>query len=356
MRLTGLLTAMLIAAPAAAAEKFSLTVYHFNVQYVQGGLIGFPDGQSENPVFDMNDAQVQDQIIKQSFEPLLDIYLKHPSWGADFEMQGYMLDVIRERHPDVLVKMKQLAQNGKVDFDSFHWADQLWVAYPRLDQERSYELVKKSFEAAGLPLSTTVWSQEGQFAMGQERFMRERGLKTAVVPRNLFKWTQGEPASAPLYQMSSAGDIKAVVTTGASSDKVETVWAFVDDGELAVTYSVDSNGKKQTSTPYLGKNFLKTDVGVTGWEKDLVNLENAGYQHSSVSHYVQRAAELGETAQPLPQIVDGTWQPNDTWNVYRWMGGAGLFHNFGAEADNAVLTGNVKARKRVVEFLTSRLT
>ncbi len=58
---------------AQEPEKFSLTMFHFNVQYVAGGLKGFPSGSDNNPTFDLDDAQVQDLIIKESFEPVLDV-------------------------------------------------------------------------------------------------------------------------------------------------------------------------------------------------------------------------------------------------------------------------------------------
>ena len=82
-------------------EKFSLSMYHFNLQYVAGGLTGIID----NPDMEYNEEEIEDLIITESFTPILDVLLDHPTWGFDLEMQGYMLEVISVRHPNVLQKM-----------------------------------------------------------------------------------------------------------------------------------------------------------------------------------------------------------------------------------------------------------
>lgn len=334
MRLAPLVL-VLAASTAGAAERFAMTVYHFNIQYVAGGVQGWPDGTNTDPTFAMDEAATEDAIIVESFEPLLDIYLRHPTWGGDFELQGMMLDVLRARHPAVLAKLKTLTDRQQISVDSFHWSDQLWVAYPRRDQEKSFELVQRSFQAAGIPLGSSVWTQEGQFGPGLARFMKERGLKTAVLPRNLFKWLHPGVAIAPLYRF---GDVHCVVTDGANDGTVQTTWAFVDDGELAVT------GDKN---PYFGTAFKRDPVKEAEFEQRLVDMERDGWKHSTVEAYAARAKELAIETPELPRTVDGTWQPKNTANVGLWMGIAGLLNGIGAEADNEVLRTNAIAGREV---------
>lgn len=345
MRLLAALALLLAAAPAGAVERFSMAVYHFNIQYVAGGLKGFPDGNSTDPQFDLDEAQVEDAIIVESLEPLLDIYLRHPTWGADFELQGYMLDVMRARHPAVLAKLKTLVDRSQVAADSFHWSDQLWTAYPRRDQEVSFDLTKASFAAASLPLGKAVWTQEGQFGPGLPRFMKERGLEVAILPRNLLKWLHGDGPRSPLYRL---GDVLAVTTTGASDGKVETTWSFVDDGELAVT------GDKN---PYVGIHFKYKPSKGAEFEARLAEQESGGWKLVTVEAFARRAVELGVEQVPLPRTVDGTWQPKDTRNVGRWMGDAGLWNGIDGEADNLVLTTNARVGRlvRTAESLLAAL-
>src|SRR4051812_39200200 len=82
------------------AGKFGLSLYHWNVQYVLGS------------------RETEDALVLQSFEPIVDLYLKHPTWKVTFEMQGYMVEVMAERHPGVLKKLKVLVDNGQVELVS----------------------------------------------------------------------------------------------------------------------------------------------------------------------------------------------------------------------------------------------
>ena len=103
------------AAPAARAEtkRYSLSMMHFNVQYVAGGLFGF--FSTPNPVLDLSAEEVEDSIVTQSLAPTLDLFVAHPTWGLDVEMQGYFLDVLAARHPAVLDELRALAKSGQVE-------------------------------------------------------------------------------------------------------------------------------------------------------------------------------------------------------------------------------------------------
>ena len=60
----------------AASLKFALSMMHFNVQYVAGGLKGF--FSTPDPTIDLDAEQVEDAIVREGFEPVLDIFLAHP--------------------------------------------------------------------------------------------------------------------------------------------------------------------------------------------------------------------------------------------------------------------------------------
>ncbi len=337
-----LLTLTALARPATAVEKFDLAVYHFNIQYVQGGLKGWPDGTNADPSFDLNDQQVMDRLIDQSFEPLLDMYARHPTWGADIELQGYLLEVMQHDRSKVLAKLKALADAGRVSVDSFHYADQFWLAFPTRDEEESYDLTLDAFSATGIPHGTTVFTQEGQWGPAMAPFMKARGLSTALLPTNLFGWVYPNDPGKPLYRF---GDVYCVLTRGTSDGEVQTQWTFADDGEKAMTGGTD---------PYLGLNFKTNPDAAAAYEQQLENDEANGWKLVSVADYVKRALELEPDPPPLPPMIDGTWQPKETDNVARWMGDAGLTDALipGTEADNAVLAGDAAAGRLVREAET----
>ncbi len=101
-----LLACLVASAPglarAEAPRKFALAVFHFNIQYVVGGLIGFLPTAEPVAAWELDEPAVEDQIVRESFEPVLDLFLAHPSWGTDIELQGLFLEILEARHPDVL--------------------------------------------------------------------------------------------------------------------------------------------------------------------------------------------------------------------------------------------------------------
>ena len=69
---------------------------------------------------------------------------------------------------------------------------------------------------------------------------------------------------------------------------------------------------------------LETAIGDRNRVPLLLALEAMGYQVSSVSRYVQAISETVPKADP-PPLLDGTWQPNSTDGMRRWLGGSGLW-------------------------------
>src|SRR5262249_38931084 len=70
-------------------------------------------------------------------------------------------------------------------------------------------------------------------------------------------------------------------------------------------------------------------------------LEADGWAIAGISDWVTTLQGAGVSPQELPAVLDGTWQPDDTENVARWMGNGGAFA--ATERDNGILTGNIQA-------------
>lgn len=319
----------------AAPRRYALALFHFNVQYVAGGMVGF--WPQPDPATDLNAEQIEDAIVVESFEPVLDLYLAHPSWGVDLEMQAYMLDVIGERHPGVLDKLRTLARRGQAEVVSFHYGDQLFLAYPPEDWERSADLVRATFARWDVPLSTTVFCQEGQAGPGLARGMADKGWDTLVWPKNL--WSFQHPATPdPIYRL---GAVRMIPSQGlhfsAGGDDWDVQWTFLDDGELLATGDVD---------PYFPAQFKKNPAALSEYEQKLEGLEAQGYAISTVKGYVDALeAAVGEP-QPAPALLDGTWQPSSTDGIQRWLGGKGLWGD--DERDNDVRTRLALAHRELV--------
>jgi len=334
----------LVAVPAEAAlERYALSMFHFNVQYVAGGLVGYPGfGGTRRP------EEVEDQIIVESLVPVLEMYAAHPTWGVNIEMQAYLLDVLAARHPDTLDLLRDLAMSGQAEVVSFHYSDQLFIAFPAIDWEHSQALVETTFVKHDVPLGRAVFCQEGQAGMGLARRMAQRDYTTMVWPKNLWIAQHGEFEAAPLYDF---GDVRLVVgAKGAVYDdgadlQIETTWTFFDDGELLATG--DWN-------PYFPDLFLHNPEVVAEYEASLEALEQDGWVISTVSDYADSIADRVPHA-PIPPLLDGTWQPDSTNGVAKWLGDRSIWLLGGVpdDRDNHVRTVQYAAHREMVAAETA---
>jgi hypothetical protein len=298
-------------------RRYALSLFHFNLQYVAGGLEDFRDDFELSEAWEGLDATeqgVEDAIILESLLPLLELYAAHPEWGADVEMQGLMADVIRERHPNVLALMQEL--DSQLAWNSFHYSDELWTAQPAEVMRRSRAAAEAAFADAALTLSPTVFSQEGQFGMGMGEVLPENGI--AVLPRNLFGLHYPEEAREPLF----AGEGMDVIIGGHSWSAAvggihfDVRWTFLDDGELLATDEMN---------PYLYPNFVHDPGAVAAYEAELEALVAEGYEIVTVERLVAELRSAGYMPPDLPPLIDGSWQPGDTNNLGLWMGDGGAF-------------------------------
>jgi len=299
-------------------DKFSLSLFHYNIQYIAGG-----------------GEKYENAIIRIGFEPILDILLRHPGWKFTIEMQGYMLEIMAERYPKTFQKLKGLVENCQVELVVFHYSDQLFLAYPEEDMEWSFDLNQDVFKKFGLYPSAVVFTQEGQFGEGMLKFMKTHNYSIGLYPKNLFRYFSGNIEVKPLYSKYDTDVV--IVGAGVNNSGIMVDWSYFNDGELLTTggyspYFVDTG------------NYKVDEEAIKKYEDELIEKEKEGYTVTTVGNYVSTIKARGIKPEPLPALLDGTWQPDDTSNLHRWMGDA----KGQVDRDNDVLTSNYRARKYVL--------
>jgi hypothetical protein len=328
--------------PSLEQKKFALSLFHFNLQYVIGGLY-YDDDQGErrdildNAAIGMgwNNDRLEDWIITETFNPILELYQAHPDWSVTIELQGYMLEVLAERHLAILNRLREMAQTGQVEVVSFHYAAQLFLAFPKEDLVRSIRKTKEIFASYCIPLSGVVFNQEGQAGPGRQRVLLEEGYIIGVFPKNLFRYAQGEVERWPYYQQEG-GDLIVGPAGYDPQSGIQVAWTFFDDGELrAVREAVNPY-----SAPLGGRDQARLDE----YEAQIQDLVEQGYLVSTITSYVAHL-KAQEVEQPeAPPLVDGTWQPPSTDSIHRWLGGRSQFF-VGAEEDTKIRSGNMVVRE-----------
>ncbi|TNE45186.1 MAG: hypothetical protein EP343_28375 [Deltaproteobacteria bacterium] len=316
------------------ATKFALTMFHYNIEYVVGGLSSsdrhksFCGEQCEG----WDNDKVEDWIVTDTFEPVVDFYLKHPKWKVNFEMQGYMLEVLANRFPQVLEKVRTLTGRGQMEISSFHYSDQLFLAYPKEDLVRSIQLTKDIFKKYCIPLSPVVFNQEGQAGEGRQKVLVEQGYKIGVFPKNLYRYVRGEDPPWPYYSQFGGHMIVGPIGLDPKAG-IDVSWLFFDDGELL---SVPNK-----LNPYFAPLTNYDPKTMDAYKLKIEDLEKKGYKIAHISEYVETLKAKKVEAKPAPILLDGTWQPKSTSSIHRWLGGQGLTLD---ERDNEVRSGNYIAR------------
>jgi len=333
--------------PDPAQTKFALVLFHFNVQYVAGGLSFVDEAGNEQSALPgskgWDEAKVEDWIVRESFAPVIDFYLEHPTWKANIELQAYMIDILAERHPDVLDKLRTVATRGQVELMSFHYSDQLFLAFPREDLVRSIAATKETFRRHCLPLAGSVFDQEGQAGEGRQDVLVQEGYTVGVFPKNLWIHQHGDGPRWPYYR-SRGGDLIVGPGSVDPASGIEVDWLFFDDGELlAPEGSVD---------PYFAHVAVHDPENLIAYGERIAAKEAAGFRISHVSDYVRHLKARGVEQPEAPPLLDGTWQPRSTRSILRWLGGRG---GWGAtERDNEIRTGNARARTELLLAETLR--
>ncbi|MBZ0252781.1 MAG: hypothetical protein K8I02_05515, partial [Candidatus Methylomirabilis sp.] len=307
--------------PDPIPTKFSLGIFHYNVQYVAGG-----------------GDHLVDLVITESIAPIVELFERHPGWGIDLEMSGEALEAMAARHPDTFARLKALGDSGQIDVVAPLYQEQLWILFPRRSMERSFEIQSDNLRALDLRIAPVTFFQEGAWGEGILPFLDARCMGPTVLPRNQHRYQYGEPAQEPWFER---GGYPVVVGPGnigpGHPSGIEVRWNYLDDGELLPTGGLN---------PYFEPLFRRNDASIAEYETELQAMEDAGFWITTISKYAAALDALGVARAPLPQVTDGTWQPQSTLGAWRWMGGAGLF--FFVEIDNVVNTARYAARNLLV--------
>ncbi len=321
LMLIGLAALLVPAAPlsaqASSQEKaYVLNLYHFNIQYVVGSKASMR------------------RIVKQSFEPLVDFFLDHPGWGADFEMQGLMIKYMADNYPEVLSKFKKLVNSGQAELVTFHYADQLLLAFPAHDQEWSLRLNQELLREHGIERSRVIFAQEAQFGEGMAYLGVDHGYDVAIMTTSEYKWFQDDQRF-PYFTVNGM-DLITNKDAELPEAGIKVEWHFLGDGELVATGGL---------SPYFPGLFRKNPIKLMMLERKFEDYEDKGYKIAKISEYVEALRGAGVKPQSLRPILDCPWRPEDGSGVFQWMGK----YSTRWEKDYDIRTRNWQTRNLLVE-------
>mgnify|MGYP006290770775 CR=1 FL=1 len=277
-----------------ANTKYACNLYHYNVQFVPG------------------DPVAEDNIIGESLKSTLEMFEEHPDWEFSIEISGYGLEVMADRHPEVLKLFKKLnVDTEQLELVLSPYSDQLSVAYPSADIEKAIDL---SFEiAASLDLrpSKVVFLQESQWL--EDAYMLEQYYDYFVVRDEALNYYNPQIAGNHIYEYSGQNgkNIKVIPASYFPNiDLFETfIFTYLGDGEASNTESYENH-------------FQVEEGAQEEYENTLKELERNNFQLISVKNAAEKIEEKYglRNLNTFQSVPDATWSMESTLGPYRWMG------------------------------------
>ncbi|HME52317.1 MAG TPA: hypothetical protein VKM55_08880 [Candidatus Lokiarchaeia archaeon] len=281
-------------------KGYSLSIYHFNIQYVAGS------------------EKAYHTLVTKSFRPFLDFYMHYPQFKASCEIQGHFIAFMGRYYPDDLAKLVELVMHRQqIELVSVHYSDQIYLAYPRRDLEESMSINDETLARYGLKRGGTFFAQENFFGPGVIPIMKEFGYKVALLNSHYIRHYQGEISRVPFFERDGiyflAGGGFTAADRQALGPGYETVpelaFDYWGDGELAFT-------KGSNYLPGHGPSETKRLKRLALY----INRQKNGYKTDFCTTYIDDLLDIGVKPEPLPLFLDGSWNFPSYGGCYLWMG------------------------------------
>ncbi len=279
---------VLLSFSTSAQKKYAISMFHYNLQYVAG------------------DYKIENRIIKESLYPALQWFEKNPQYKADFEIQGYGIEVLAEEYPKVFKLFKKLVDKGQIELVIAHYSDQFFIAYPGLDLERSIKISDEILKKYQMKRSKVFFAQEIQWTPAYATILKHTHnlVVTSSDPHNHYRGK-----TMPLVNVKYGNDqILGLIGAGEKKLKnIEWTYAFLDDGEVFNSLDYRSNFYRVPEQEK--KNIDKYK-----------RLKKEGYKFITMSELVTILKKDKDY-----QIPDYEYVPEGTWNMsvcgpFMWMG------------------------------------
>ena len=301
---------------AKTQEKYAIGMFHFNLQYVAG------------------DYRIESRIIRESLYPALQFFEKNPKYKSDIEIQGYAIQELAEEHPEVLKLLKKLVNRGQIELVVAHYSDQIFIAYPALDLQKSIEISDEILAKNGLKRSRVFFGQEIQWTPAYPSVLKGQYdlVVTSSDPHSYYR-----DQTLPLVNVQYGNDqMLGLIDSKKELNGLTWTYAFLDDGE--VFNSLDYNSDFYFVPEQEKKNIDR-------YKK----LEKEGYKFVTMSELAEKIKNLkGYKIPDYPFVPEGTWNMS-VCGPFMWMGR----QRSGVETDG--ITRALSYRLRGVILLAEKL-
>jgi alpha-amylase len=161
-----------------------------------------------------NLPEVVDRIVQETYRPVLEVLQKHPGVSVNLHCSGVLLEMLAERHEDLVIKLRDLVGTGRVEMLSGGFYEPVLVEWSEEDRDGQLAMMtawlkqRLGAEPAGAWLAEGVW---GPSLCGA---LNRAGIQYAPVEGSFFLKTGVSAAKLNgHYVTDQAGDLLTVFPT-----------------------------------------------------------------------------------------------------------------------------------------------
>ena len=161
-----------------------------------------------------NLPEVVDRITAEVYRPVIEVLEKHPGVTVNLHMSGSLLEVLAERHPDLVKKIKGLVATGRVEMLSGGFYEPVLVEWPEEDRDGQLKKMGAWLQERLGAQTAGAWLAEGVWGPSLCGAFHRAGLQYAPVEGSFFLQAGVIPAKMNgHYVTDQAGSMLTVLPT-----------------------------------------------------------------------------------------------------------------------------------------------
>ena len=161
-----------------------------------------------------NFPAVVDQIVKETYRPVLDVLRKHPGISVNLHLSGVLLEMLAERHADLLAQLRDLVATGRVEMMTGGFYEPVLVEWAEDDRDGQLAMMAGWLKSRLGAEPAGAWLAEGVWGPSLCSSFNRAGIQYAAIDGSFFLQAGISPAKLNgHYVTDQAGDLLTVFPT-----------------------------------------------------------------------------------------------------------------------------------------------
>jgi alpha-amylase len=161
-----------------------------------------------------NFPDVVDRIVKETYRPVLDALQKHPGVSVNLHFSGVLLEMLAERHPEMVQQLRDLVATGRVEMMTGGFYEPVLVEWAEEDRDGQLAMMAGWLKNRLGAEPVGAWLAEGVWGPSLCSSFNRAGIQYAAIDGSFFLQAGISPAKLNgHYVTDQAGDLLTVFPT-----------------------------------------------------------------------------------------------------------------------------------------------